>query len=316
MQSPQVTVVGSIHIDFFVRVPRLPRPGETIKGHGFLVKPGGKGANQAVGCGRLGARTFMVGKIGREFRELLLDNFRVNNVSTEYVYLDDAASTGVAFILLSDDGENMIAFDPGADYRLQPGDVEKAEEAIRGSRVVLTQLEIPIDTVGRTLELAKKHGAITVLNPAPAAPLPSSLLENADILTPNRVEASVLAGVEVRDEASALSAARKLLEMGVGAVIVTLGAEGAIAATREAAFRVPAVRVKPVDTTGAGDAFNAGLAYGLAKGLPLLEAVRLGNIAAALKVLKVGAQDGLPWLRELEEEMPRLYPQTSPVRLA
>ncbi|MEM0094185.1 MAG: ribokinase [Thermofilum sp.] len=316
MERPQVTVVGSIHVDFFIRVPRLPRPGETVKGHGFLVKPGGKGANQAVGCGRLGARTYMVGKIGREFRELLLDNFRANGVGTDYIYLDDEVSTGVAFILLSDDGENMIAFDPGADYKLRPEDVRRAEDAVSGSKVLLTQLEIPLETVDESLKLAKKHGVLTILNPAPAAPLPASLLGRVDVLTPNRVEASMLAGIEVSDLATATAAAKKLLEAGVGSVVVTMGAEGALVATREAVYKVPAVKVKPVDTTGAGDAFNAGLAYGLAKGLPLLEAARLGNVSAALKVLRVGAQEGLPRLSELEEAASRFYQQTQPERVA
>lgn len=310
-----MTVVGSIHVDFFIRVPRLPRPGETIKGHGFAIKPGGKGANQAVGCGRLGLKTYMVGKLGRDFAEFLLSNFRSNGVYTDYVYVDEEANTGVAFILLSDEGENMIAFDPGADYRLIPDDVRRAEDAISRSTVLLTQLEVPLETVEAALSLAKEKGVTTILNPAPARELPHSILELADIVTPNRVEASMLTGVEVRDAKTAAEAGRRLLSMGAGSAVITMGGEGAVVVTGEEAYLVPAVRVTPVDTTGAGDAFNAGLAFGLVQGLPLMEAVKLGNMTAAIKVTKFGAQEGLPWREELEEFLKRKLELIKPFRV-
>lgn len=310
-----MTVVGSIHVDFFIRVPRLPRPGETIKGHGFAIKPGGKGANQAVGCGRLGLKTYMVGRLGRDFAEFLLSNFRSNGVYTDYVYVDEEANTGVAFILLSDEGENMIAFDPGADYRLTPDDVRRAEDAISRSTVLLTQLEVPLETVEAALSLAKEKGVTTILNPAPARELPHSILELADIVTPNRVEASMLTGVEVRDAKTAAEAGRRLLSMGAGSAVITMGGEGAVVVTGEEAYLVPAVRVTPVDTTGAGDAFNAGLAFGLVQGLPLVEAVKLGNMTAAIKVTKFGAQEGLPWREELEEFLKRKLELIKPFRV-
>lgn len=310
-----MTVVGSIHVDFFIRVPRLPRPGETIRGHGFAIKPGGKGANQAVGCGRLGLKTYMVGRLGRDFAEFLLSNFRSNGVYTDYVYVDEEANTGVAFILLSDEGENMIAFDPGADYRLTPDDVRRAEDAISRSTVLLTQLEVPLETVEAALSLAKEKGVTTILNPAPARELPHSILELADIVTPNRVEASMLTGVEVRDAKTAAEAGRRLLSMGAGSAVITMGGEGAVVVTGEEAYLVPAVRVTPVDTTGAGDAFNAGLAFGLVQGLPLVEAVKLGNMTAAIKVTKFGAQEGLPWREELEEFLKRKLELIKPFRV-
>ncbi|MEZ0344960.1 MAG: ribokinase [Infirmifilum sp.] len=311
----QVCVVGSTHIDFFIRVPRIPRPGETIRGSGFFIKPGGKGANQAVGLGRLGAQVYMVGRIGKDYKDLLLRNFKENNVLVDYVQIDEEVNTGVAFILLSEEGENMIVFDPGADLRITPSDVERAGEVISRSKVLLTQLEIPLEAVERALNMAKSHGATTILNPAPAAPLPASLLRQVDILTPNRVEASMLSGVEVMDIKSALQAGRTLLEMGVGAVVMTLGSDGALLVTRKEALLVPAVRVRVVDTTGAGDAFNAGLAFGVAKGYTLVEATRIGSIAAALKVGKMGAQEGLPWIGELEGAISKFYEQTTPQRI-
>lgn len=307
--SMQACVVGSTHVDFFIRVQRLPRAGETVRGYGFLVKPGGKGANQAVGLGRLGARVYMVGRIGRDYKDFLLENFKRNGVMVDYVFIDDEKNTGVAFILLSEDGENMIVFDPGADYNFTPGDVERAEEAIRGSKVLLTQLEVPLETVERALFLAKKHGVTTILNPAPAVSLPASILRATDILTPNMVEASLLSGIEINDIQSAVKAGRRLLESGVKAVVVTLGSKGSLLVTEHEAIMIPAVKVEVKDTTGAGDAFNAGLALGILKGYSLVDSVKLGNIAAALKVTKYGAQDGLPWIEELEESVSRFKSQ-------
>jgi ribokinase len=257
----------------------------------------------------------MVGKLGRDFAEFLLSNFRSNGVYTDYVYVDEEANTGVAFILLSDEGENMIAFDPGADYRLIPDDVRRAEDAISRSTVLLTQLEVPLETVEAALSLAKEKGVTTILNPAPARELPHSILELADIVTPNRVEASMLTGVEVRDAKTAAEAGRRLLSMGAGSAVITMGGEGAVVVTGEEAYLVPAVRVTPVDTTGAGDAFNAGLAFGLVQGLPLMEAVKLGNMTAAIKVTKFGAQEGLPWREELEEFLKRKLELIKPFRV-
>ncbi|MGC8835975.1 MAG: ribokinase [Infirmifilum sp.] len=310
------SVVGSTHVDFYIRVPKLPRPGETVKGKGFVIKPGGKGANQAVGLGRLGIEVYMIGRIGKDYKDFLISNFTRNNVRTDYVFIDEEVNTGIAFILLSDDGENMIAFEPGTDNRLSQADLEKSEEIIRGSRVLLTQLEIPLETVSTALDIAKRHGVTTVLNPAPVQPLPFKVLEHADVLTPNAVEASMLTGIEVSGVDSALEAGRKLLEKGVGAAVITLGARGSVIVRSTDAYFIPAVRVEPVDTTGAGDAFNAGLAYGLMHGKDLVESVRLASIVAGLKVTKMGAQDGLPWLEELEKEKPRLYDQTKPVRIS
>ncbi|MGC9012504.1 ribokinase [Thermogladius sp.] len=296
-----ITVLGSIHVDFVIRVKRFPHPGETILGHGFTILPGGKGANQAVGCGRLGLKTFMVGKIGRSFRAMLVDNFKSNNVDTSYIAFSDELETGVAVIYVNDEtGENMIAVDPGADYALSREDVDRAEPALSASRVFLTQLEIPLGVVEYSLAKAGEYVDYVVLNPAPASSLRGEVLRHVDVITPNRSEASLLTGVRVTDVKSAVEAGRRLIEMGVEHVVVTMGSEGAVLVARDYALLFPAFRVSVVDTTGAGDAFNAGLAYGLATGLSLPESVKIGVAAAAIKVTKPGAQTGLPWKADLD----------------
>ncbi|WP_440059435.1 ribokinase [Thermogladius sp. 4427co] len=297
-----ITVLGSIHVDFVVKVPRLPRPGETVLGHGFSIYPGGKGANQAVGCGRLGVRTYMVGKIGRSFRDMLVKNFVENNVDTRYVSFTDETETGVALIFVSDEtGENMIAVDPGADYKLTIRDVDNAFHAIEDSRIFLTQLEIPVDIVEYSIRRASPVVEYVILNPAPARSISEEVLKFVDIITPNRTEAFMLTGIRVESVNDAVRAGRELVRKGVDVAVITMGSQGSVLVEKDYALFFPSFKVSAVDTTGAGDAFNAGLAYGLSKGYSIIESVKIANAVAAIKTTKPGAQTGLPWLRELEE---------------
>lgn len=283
---------------------RFPKPGETILGRSFGIFPGGKGANQAVGCGRLGKKTYMVGKMGKSFRDFILNNFERNNVDTSYVFTDDNVETGVALIYVNEaTGENMIVVDPGADYLLKESDIDMAENAISSSKVILTQLEIPTNVVEYAIMKASKYVNYVILNPAPAKRLSDRLLKNVDVITPNRHEASVLSGIEVVDMKTAVQAGKELLKSGVDHVIITMGSEGALLVERDAAYIYPSFKVNVVDTTGAGDAFNSGLAYGLASGFSLYESVKIAVATAALKITKMGAQTGLPWLYELEAFM-------------
>ncbi|MEZ0394102.1 MAG: ribokinase [Desulfurococcaceae archaeon] len=301
-----VTVVGSIHVDFYILVERFPRPGETLIGHGYHFSPGGKGANQAVGCGRLGERTFMVGRIGRDFKDYLLDNFRSNNVNVDFVKVDDHRNTGVAFIILNEKTrENMIFVDPGADYHLSTADVDDALPAMEESRVVLLQMEIPGAVNKRAAEIARSLGKVVILNPAPVSGDVYEIAKHVHVITPNAVEAEYISGVPVTDANSAARAGRKILELGPEHVVVTLGARGAVLVTRDEALYYPAFRVEPVDTTGAGDAFNAGLAVAISRGLPMEEAVLWGVAAGAIKVTKMGAQAGLPREGELLDFLDR-----------
>ncbi|MCS7125902.1 MAG: ribokinase [Aigarchaeota archaeon] len=297
-----ITVVGSIHVDFYIKVERFPSIGETLFGRGFQISPGGKGANQAVGCSKLGEKTYMVGRIGKDFSEYLLENFKKSGVDTTYVKIDYEHNTGVAFIILNiTTGENMIVIDPGSDYWITEEDVNNALNAIIDSKIVLLQLEIPMKINIHACRLAASRGKKVILNPAPASPLPEEIFKYIDIITPNRVETSQLTGVEVKDKLTAVKAGKKLIEKGVKYVVITLGSEGALLVSSEKILYYPSFKVDVVDTTGAGDAFNAGLAVALSQGYPIEEALIWANASAAVKITKVGAQTGLPLRDDVEE---------------
>ncbi len=295
MAKPIITVVGSLNMDLVARSPHIPRPGETIIGSDLHMLPGGKGANQAVATAKLGIATAIVGKVGRdEFAAPLLENLAAAEVNTDFVTQDATVTTGVALIVVDDAGENSIVVAPGANHRLSPADVIAAEPIIAGSKILLLQLEIPLESVLKAAELAKKHGVRVILNPAPAQMLPPQLLRLVDILIPNETETEILTGMPVNNQAGAETAAGKLHEQGVGTVILTLGSRGALLFDGNHRVHVPSFHINPVDTTAAGDAFVGGFAVALAEGLPLPEAIRWGNAAGALAATKLGAQISLP----------------------
>jgi len=287
-------------MDFIVYVDRLPRAGETVIGRGFEMLPGGKGANQAVAVARLGGRSLLVSRVGDDYvGRLLLENARRNGVSVEHVKVDPEAHSGVALIIVGERGENVIAVAPGVDARISPQDVEEARPALRVADVVVAQLEVPLETALKAMEVGKSEGKLTVLNPAPARPLPPGAYRLVDVLTPNVRELEALTGVEVGGVEDAERAASKLLDEGVGSVVVTLGRRGALIVSREGARLMETYEVPVVDTVGAGDAFNGALALALAVGAELEEAVDFANMVASLKVTKRGAQTGLPTIGEV-----------------
>jgi ribokinase len=293
--TARVAVVGSLNMDLVVRAPRIPRPGETIIGSAFHTVPGGKGANQAVAAARLGARVSMVGRVGRDaFGATLLENLAGDGIDAAFVTRDAEWPTGVALIAVDGEGQNSIVVASGANMRLSPVDVDRAEPAIAKADVVVMQLEIPQAAVTRCSEIAHRHNVPVVLNPAPARALPAALFSLVDVLVPNESEAALLTGMCVDDQAGAEAAARALLDTGVGTVILTLGDRGALLAQATGTTRVPAFRVEPVDTTAAGDALVGALAVALAEGRPLVEAVRWGNAAGALATTQLGARPSLP----------------------
>ena len=299
--TAHIAVVGSLNMDLVARSPRIPQPGETIIGGDFRTVPGGKGANQAVAAARLGARVSMVGRVGRDtFAGPLLDNLAAAGIDHSFVTQDPQAATGVALIVVDDAGQNSIVVASGANMRLSPADVDGAETAIAGADVLLLQLESPLETVTRAAEVARAHGVIVILNPAPARSLPGSLLSLVDVLIPNESETALLTGLPVGDQAEAEAASTALRGLGVGTVILTLGERGALLAREEGAEHLPAFDVTPVDTTAAGDAFVGGFAVALAEGRSLAEAVRWGNAAGGLATTKLGAQSSLPTRQELE----------------
>lgn len=299
---PSIAVVGSLNMDLVVRTPRLPAPGETIIGREFTTAPGGKGANQAVAAGKLGAQVAMIGRVGSDsFGRALRDNLGAVGVDMTNVSVDEHAATGVAVIQVDDRGQNTIVVASGANARVTRTDVDTARAAITAASALVVQLEVPLDTVAHALRLARDAHILTILNPAPAQPLASDILALADILAPNETEAALLTGIAVNDWLSAEVAARELKTRGALTVIITLGARGALVLENDAARQVPPFQVKAVDATAAGDAFVAALAVALASGRDLDAALREASAAGALAATRLGAQPSLPTRAELEE---------------
>jgi ribokinase len=290
-----VVVVGGVNADYTVKGERLPKPGETVQGEIFLEAPGGKGANQAVAVARLGCPVAFVARIGKDDRgSRILGQIADQGVDLTYVRPVDGTPTGVALILVDRSAEKQIMWAPGANHRLSEADVEAAKQTIALSKVLLTQLEVPLSAVKLALRLARTAGVRTVLDPAPAVRLPDEILRLVDVIRPNASEAETLTGVATRDRSSATRAARLLLHRGVGAVVVQAGAAGSLLVTAQEERFLPRIPVESVDATGAGDAFAAAIAAALAEGQPLAEAAAFGNAAAALATTKLGAQAGLP----------------------
>jgi len=306
--KPKVVVVGSSNMDLVVKSKRIPAVGETILGGNFIMTLGGKGANQAVAAAKLGAQVFFVAKLGRDvFAEQSLANFKKEGVNTRYVVQTKEAPSGVALIMVDEKGNNSIVVAPGANQKLSPEDVRKAESDIASCGAVVAQLEVPAKTVELAAELANGFKVPFILDPAPAQKLSAELLEMVDVLTPNETEAQILTDIVVTDEDSpsgvtktAHTAAENLLSSGVKAVILTMGAKGFLLATKNQTEFVPAIKVDAVDATAAGDAFTGALAFGLAQGQELFEAALFANCVAALSVTKMGAQSSMPTKQEVE----------------
>jgi ribokinase len=292
---PRITVVGSYATGLTMKVNRLPSSGETLLGTGYRVNYGGKGSNQAVGCARLGARVSFVAKVGKDaFGEMALGLYRNEDIDTAYVKQTSDAPTGVGFIIVeAASGHNCITIDPGANELLTAADVAQCEAAF-DSAVVLTQLEIPVAAAEAALACGRARGALTILNPAPVRPVPPSLLQMVDILTPNEAEAKVLAGHDPNEPIPPETVANELIRSGVKQVIMTLGEEGALIVTASSCKPISAISVRAVDTTGAGDAFNAGLAVALANGANLADAVQFSVVTGGLAVIKEGVIPSLP----------------------
>ncbi|MEM2866171.1 MAG: ribokinase [Candidatus Hadarchaeales archaeon] len=295
---PRIVVVGSLHVDLLLRVERLPKPGETVLGKELRMGMGGKGANQAVAAARLGAKVWMVGRVGKdEYGRRMVENLRRNGVDTSHVREDERPS-GRALILVDGRGENLIGVYPGADEGCGEEDVERARGILRKADLLLAQLEVPPRTVEKVLRVAWEEGTKTVLNLAPSRPLSKAAWRRISVLVVNEGEASQTVGKGKVGEL-----AGRLLRKGPEAVIVTLGGRGAYLRTGERERRVGGVKVRVRDTTGAGDAFCGALAVGLASGKSLEEAVLWANCAGALATTRVGAQEALP----SREEVDRLF---------
>ena len=300
--SKKIVIVGSSNTDLVLRVEHFPQAGETIMGSDFMTAQGGKGANQAVAVARLGGEAVFVARLGSDaFGEVTLAALRGEGIDTRHVVLTDGVASGVATITVDHNGENCIVVAGGANLLLSPEDVDRATADIRSAALLLMQLETPLPALIHAARLAHDSGVRVVLNPAPypKKPLPAELLQNVDIIIPNETEAAYMAGIQVVDDASALAAIRKMQSMGVKEAIITVGKQGAYTLCDDQLVRVPAVEVKAVDTTAAGDTFCGALCVALTKGMPMADAIRIACKAASISVTRRGAQPSVPTAAEV-----------------
>jgi len=306
MNRKTIVVVGSSNTDMIVKVPRIPRPGETIMGGQFSMAAGGKGANQAVAAARAGGRVVLIARVGDDvFGEEAVQSITRDAVDVSCIARDEESPSGIALIFVAEGGENSIAVAPGANMTLTPAHIDKFRAHIAEADTILMQLETPLETVMRTAAIAAENRRRIILNPAPARQIPADLIGLTSIITPNESEAEVLTGISIQDDESARCAAEALLRLGAGTVIITLGVRGAFVAGKDGNYRVPGFQVKAVDTTAAGDVFNGALAVGLSEGSSLPDAVRFAHAAAALSVTRLGAQPSIPGRLEIDDFLGR-----------
>lgn len=300
MTSKKILVLGSCNTDMVIKSERLPLPGETILGGTFMMNPGGKGANQAVAAKRLGGDVTFVTKTGNDiFGRQCLELYKKENINTDYILSDLSSPSGVALITVDERGENSIVVASGANMNLQPTDIEKLHQPIIEADILLMQLEIPIETVLYAARLAYEHGVKVILNTAPAQALPVELFKYLYMIIPNKTEAEILSGVKVTDLESAKRAADQISNKGVEIVVVTLGKDGALLKEGEVYHHIPAIEVKTVDTTAAGDTFCGAITVAIAEGKNLVEGVIFANKCSSITVMSMGAQASIPFRKNI-----------------
>ncbi len=301
MTDSKVTVIGSFAVGLTLRADRFPVKGETLIGRDFDEGPGGKGSNQAVQVARLGGDVEFVGLIGEDaFGEVAVKLYAEEKVGTTYLMRTKERNTGVGFIVLNTEGDNFIILDPGANALFSPAHVDRAADRIRQSKVVITQLEIPVATAAYGLKLGKQAGATTILNPAPATAVPTEMFANVDIVTPNHTELRILLGRQPDDPTDDKDLCAELLRAGVKTIVLTQGERGAMVVQPDGVKQVAAKRVKVVDTTGAGDSFSGTLAASLAEGRSLEESVSFAVAAGGLACTRLGVIPALPYRKDVE----------------
>ena len=296
-----ISVLGIFVADISFSGTKIPAIGETILGDKYNIGPGGKGCNQAIAIARLGGRVDFISKIGKDaYGELALNTLKKNEIKTENIIQDANLQTGVAGILVDKkSGKNAINVIVGAPTTLKINEISKQINTIKDSKIFLTQLEVPKDVTLHCLKIAKENGCITILNPAPASEITKEFYSNIDYFTPNETEAEFYTGVKITSEKEAKLAAHKLISFGIKKVIITLGEKGLFYADGQDEIYLKANSVKTVDTTGAGDAFNGGLAFGLSKGKSIKECLELANKVAGISTTKLGAGDAMPYLADI-----------------
>ena len=296
-----ISVLGIFVADISFSGPKIPAIGETILGNKYNVGPGGKGCNQAVAIARLGAKVNFISKIGKDsYGKLALNTLTKNKINTESVIQDENLQTGVAGILVDkNSGKNAINVIVGAPSTLKVAEIDKHIDIIKNSKIFLTQLEVPKDVTLHCLKIAKENGCLTILNPAPASEITKEFYSNIDYFTPNETEAEFYTGIKITNEKEAKQAADKLINLGIKKIIITLGEKGLFYSDGKEEIYLQATPVKAIDTTGAGDAFNGGLAFGLFKEKPIKECLELANKVAGISTTKLGAGDAMPFIKDL-----------------
>lgn len=298
----KLCVLGSINVDHVIRVPYFPKAGETLTGYGYQIAYGGKGANQAVAAARVGAKVSFIGAIGDDqIGQTMKQAFEQDGIDTSAICVIPNQSTGLAMIQVADSGENSIVISAGANADLSESLVEQHKSQIEQADILLMQLESPLQAVTLATKFAKSAGVKVVLNPAPAQPLPDSLLSHIDIITPNETEAEILTGIKVTDEQTAAVAANHFHQLGIETVLITLGSKGVYYSEKGQGEIIPGFRVDAVDTTAAGDTFNGAFVTALLEGKSAKDAIRFAHAAAAISVTRMGAQTAIPNRKEVEQ---------------
>jgi ribokinase len=296
----RILVIGSSNTDMVIKTEKIPLPGETILGGTFLMNPGGKGANQAVSATRLGGKVTFITKRGNDlFGNQTIGLLMREGIDSKYVVKDMDHPSGVALITVDSSGENSIVVAPGSNGHLLQDDIPAKIFETKKYSILLLQLEIPVATVEYAAIKAMENGIKVILNPAPAQPLPDSLLRNTWLLTPNEIEAETLTGISINNVSTCDKAASVLIDRGVKNVIITLGETGVYVKSDSFSALIPGIKVKAIDTTAAGDVFNGALAVALSEGLDMKEAVTFANKAASISVTRMGAQASAPYRNEL-----------------
>ena len=296
----KIIVIGSSNVDMVVRTSHLPAPGETILGGEFFMNQGGKGANQAVAIKRLGGNLIFMAKLGNDvLGRQSVGYFKKEGIDTRYIALDEDSASGVALISVDDHAENSIVVASGANMLLNEQDVDKMLEEMCEGDILLMQLEIPLQTVEYAARKAFGKGVKVVLSPAPARSLPKELFRHLYMVTPNRIEAEMLTGIKIANDADVEKVAEEICAMGVKNVIITLGSKGCLIREEGVSYRIDAFKVEPIDTTAAGDTFNGALCVGLSEGMDLKQAAVMASKASSIAVTRMGAQSSIPYREEL-----------------
>ncbi|MDO5570094.1 MAG: ribokinase [Bacteroidales bacterium] len=297
----KIIVVGSSNTDMVIKSEKLASPGETVLGGEFYMAAGGKGANQAVAAARLGGNVYFAAKVGDDlFGKQAIENYKNDNINTDFVFIDKQNSSGIALIMVDKNAENCISVAGGANNNLLPEDLEEVINIINKDDIVLMQMEVPIKTIEFVAQEASKRGALIVLNPAPAAKISKSIIEKLFLITPNKNEAELLTGISIKNDDDIKSALLKLREMGAEKPVMTLGSKGSAYLSNDILEFVASRKVEAVDTVGAGDVFNGALCVAISENMDFKKAINFASCAASISVTRKGAQSSIPQRKEVD----------------